>query len=88
MESPICSIVPRGTVFKWDREPSGRTGTMKADQFLASLGPSSAVGKKGRKRGQVWSKWKNIGERSEPSGDQGVRHPFPSPHYLAARFVR
>ena len=63
VKSPICSIVPKGTVFKWDREPSGRTGTMKADQLLASLGPGSAVGKKGRKQGQIWSNWKNIGER-------------------------
>ena len=53
MESPIGSIVPKGTVFKWDREPSGGTGTMNADQLLASLGPGSAVGKKGRKRGQI-----------------------------------
>ena len=88
VESPICSIVPKGTVFKWDREPSGRTGTMKADQLLAGLGPGSAVGKKGRKQSQIWSNWKNIGERSEPSGGPGVRHPFPSPHYLAARFAR
>ena len=88
VKSPICSIVPKDTVFKWDREPSGRTGTMKADQLLASLGPGSAVGKKGRKQGQIWSNWKNIGERSEPSGGPGVRHPFLSPHYLAARFVR
>ena len=88
VKSPICSIVPKGTVFKWDREPSGRTGTMKADQLLASLGPGYAVGKKGRKQGQIWSNWKNIGERSEPSGGPGVRHPFPSPHYLAPRFAR
>ena len=63
VESPICSIVPKGTVFKWDREPSGRTGTMKADQLLASLGPGSAVGKKGRKQGQIWSNWKTLAER-------------------------
>ena len=88
VKSPICSIVPKGTVFKWDREPSGRTGTMKADQLLASLGPGSAVGEKGRKQSQIWSNWKKIGERSEPSGGPGFRHPFPSPHYLAARFAR
>ena len=63
VKSPICSIVPKGTVFKWDREPSGRTGTMKADQLLASLGPGSAVGKKGRKQGQIWSNWKTLAER-------------------------
>ena len=83
VESPICSIVRKGTVFKWDREPSGRTATMNADQLLASLGPGYAVGKKGRKRGQIGQ----TGKRS-PSAGQGVRHPFLSPHYLAARFVR
>ena len=46
MESPICSIVPKGTVFKWDREPSGRTGTMNDDQLLTDLGPGSTVGTK------------------------------------------
>ena len=63
VESPICSIVRKGTVFKWDREPSGRTATMNADQLLASLGPGYAVGKKGRKRGQIWSNWKTLAER-------------------------
>ena len=81
MESPICSIVPKGTVFKWDREPSGRTGTMNADQLLTDLGPGSTVGNKGRKRGQIWSNRKNIGERNEPSGglgrEKGRPPPFP-----------
>ena len=68
MESPICSIVPKGTVFKWDREPSGRTGTMNADQLLTDLGPGSTVGNKGRKRGQIWSnrtkRWPGEGKRA------------------------
>ena len=56
---------------------------------LNSLGPRSAVGEKGKKRGQTG---KNIGKRSEPSvilrRGKGRHHPFSSPEYLSARFAR
>ena len=43
---------------------------------MASQGPGSAVGKKGKKMG---SNRKNIGERSEPGGSLG--HPYPFRDY-------
>ena len=54
---------------------------------LPSLGPSSAVGKKGKKRGQIGeilaSKASLVVACGGGKGGGALRHPFPSPDYLS-----